>query len=100
MSNHLYECVVHREQAILNAGGWDYGVPCICKIISDCEIRVEHEQIEHLKSHRDEWIAGGYAAGLHAAHDAVASLEPIIDERSSATRAALAAIDALWRSLD
>lgn len=27
-------CIQHRQEALDNAGGWDYGVPCICDIIN------------------------------------------------------------------
>lgn len=65
-----------------------------------CERRVEIEQMEHMLSHKNEWIADG----IKAARDAVAALMPRFtqdngwlmgQEIGAALDAALAAIDAL-----
>jgi hypothetical protein len=39
LDDHEPECVKHREEAAVNAGGWDYGVPCICEWL-----RAAHER--------------------------------------------------------
>jgi len=39
--------------------------------LAACEQRVEMEQMDHLKSHRDEWVADGYTRALEDAALAV-----------------------------
>ena len=68
MSEHLPECYMPER------ADWTREWECICHRLRDCERRVEIEQMDHLKSHRDEWVADGYARALEDAIAAVAEV--------------------------
>lgn len=65
MNEHLPECYMPER------ADWTREWECICHRLRDCERRVEIEQMDHLKSHRDEWVADGYARALEDAALAV-----------------------------
>lgn len=40
---------------------------CLCRLIESVRRDEETAQMEHLKSHRDQWVADGVEAGLEIA---------------------------------
>ena len=96
-SGHLPEC--NQRETVWQKAHYS-GVECICAALRACEQRSYTLGIEVGK--HDGWVAG-HAAGVQAAHDAVAAINPfhmqslVHDKRYEAVvrSEALAAIDAL-----
>ena len=79
MSEHLPECWFHdpaKTPSVAVNDGW----PCICDRLSACEQRVrdEHSEVDAYRG----WVKG-YVAGVQAAREAVASLEPLLDRHKN-----------------
>ena len=77
MVEHVQEC----------SGGW-FGEPCICEQLLACEQRVREEEQSHvigsvslaaIGEANMQQYRNGYAAGLDAAREVVATFEPLLD---------------------
>lgn len=86
MSDHLPECWFH-DPAKIPAVAVNDGYPCICDRLRACEQRAAKEAADRVMSMRyrvnARWQemkeALAFAAGVQAAREAVAALEPLLD---------------------